>query len=146
MNIWGPVDELYIEEFEKLLEKSEKSVTYQGCVDYNESVAALTNHLALLFPTHWDGEGFPGTIVDAYTAAVPVIASDWNANKELIENFQTGWVYPNRKISSLYESIEWAVEHKEDLLFMREKCYKKALEYAPEVSMKKIIFERMINL
>ena len=141
LNIWGPVDEKYKEDFEKLLKFAGESVVYQGCVDYSGSVEVLTNHLALLFPTHWDGEGFPGTIVDAYTAGVPVIASDWNANAELVENFQTGWIYPNEKINSLYESIEWAMEHKEQLIDMRTYCRKKAMEYTPEASMQKILVE-----
>lgn len=141
LNIWGPVDEKYKETFEKLLKLAGASVNYRGCVDYSESVEVLTDHLALLFPTHWDGEGFPGTIVDAYTAGVPVIASDWNANSELVDDFQTGWVYPNDRVSTLYESIQWAMEHKKELLSMRKQCQKKALEYTPEVSMKKIIEE-----
>lgn len=141
LNIWGPVDEKYKEEFEAKIKTSNGKVQYKGCVDYSQSAATLTDHLALLFPTHWDGEGFPGTIVDAYTAALPVIASDWNANSELIENFQTGWVYPNEKQASLYESIEWAMEHQQEMLKMREKCHKKAVEYAPEASMQIIIDE-----
>ena len=141
LNIWGPVDEKYKEKFEEKIKTSTDKVQYKGRVDYSESAATLTNHLALLFPTHWDGEGFPGTIVDAYTAALPVIASDWNANSELIENFQTGWVYPNEKQDSLYQSIEWAMEHRQEMLVMREKCHKKALEYTPEASMRIIIHE-----
>ena len=141
LNIWGPVDESYKEEFAKLLEGSGQSAVYQGCVDYSESVSVLTHHLALLFPTHWDGEGFPGTIVDAYSAGVPVIASDWNANAELVDNFQTGWVYPNEKLGSLYESIEWAMQNKSKLVDMRKACIEKAFHYTPEISMKTIIAE-----
>lgn len=141
LNIWGPVDEKYKEEFEKLLNDAGDCVVYKGCVNYSESVKNLTNHLALLFPTHWDGEGFPGTIVDAYAAGVPVIASDWNANAELVDNFQTGWVYSNHEIKNLYESIVWALENKEKMLAMRVNCQKKALQYTPEVCMKNILDE-----
>lgn len=141
LNIWGPVEGAYKRQFDLLLENSGQAVNYQGCIDYSESVGALTGHLALLFPTHWDGEGFPGTIVDAYTAALPVIASDWNANSELIENFQTGWVYPNENLSSLYESIDWAIKNKQKMLEMRANCHKKAMEYTPEISMRIIIDE-----
>lgn len=141
LNIWGPVDENYKEEFDVLLKNAGQAVNYHGCVNYSESVEVLTNHLALLFPTHWDGEGFPGTIVDAYAAAVPVIASDWNANSELVENLKTGWIYPNEKVSSLYESIEWAVQNKETMMAMRKNCKEKAMEYTPEAVMQKILEE-----
>ena len=139
LNIWGPVDDRYKEAFEVLLQKAGEYVKYHGSVNYDESVKVLTNHLALLFPTHWDGEGFPGTIVDAYAAGIPVIASDWNANSELVDNFKTGWIYPNEKVGNLYESIEWAVQNEEKMMAMRKDCKEKAAEYTPETVMNKIL-------
>ena len=129
LEIWGPIDEKYKEEFEALLEKYKRDVVYKGIANYNDSIKVLSNHIALLFPTYWDGEGFPGTIVDAYVSGLPVIASNWNANSELIDNFKTGWVYPNDKINDLTESIEWAMKNKEDMIIMREECIKKVVEY-----------------
>ena len=110
LEIWGPIDDSYKAEFEGLLGRYKADVEYKGTVEYSKSVETLTDHLALLFPTYWDGEGFPGTIVDAYAAAIPVIASDWNANPELIDNFETGWVYPNIKVQNLDESLVWAMD------------------------------------
>lgn len=132
LEIWGPIDEKYTEKFQSLLEQYKSCVSYKGTVSYNKSLEVLTDHIALLFPTFWLGEGFPGTIVDAYAAGLPVIASDWNANSELIENFKTGWVYPNETISTLYESIEWAMKHQDELVRMRPHCVNKAREYMTE--------------
>jgi glycosyltransferase involved in cell wall biosynthesis len=139
LEIWGPIDKSYKAEFEALLEKYKSDVEYKGIVDYSKSVETLTNHLALLFPTHWDGEGFPGTIVDAYAAGVPVIASDWNANAELINNFETGWVYPNERVKNLDESLEWVAGHLDEMLEMRQKCRDKAKEFMPTTWICKIV-------
>ena len=92
LNIWGPIEEEFRDEFEEMIEKYPQDFSYKGTVNYNMSVETLTDHIALLFPTYWKGEGFPGTIIDAYAAGLPVIATDWNANSELIGNFKTGWV------------------------------------------------------
>lgn len=132
LNIWGQIDDSYKEEFDHLLSTYGDCVSYNGKISYSESAETLTPHIALLFPTFWRGEGFPGTIVDAYTAGVPVIASDWNANAELIDNFETGWVYANTHINNLYDSISWAMEHRDEMLNMRPKCIKKAKEYMPD--------------
>lgn len=132
LDIWGQVDDSYKDKFDELLKEYDGCITYKGKVPYNESVEVLTNHIALLFPTYWKGEGFPGTIIDSYTAGLPVIASDWNANSELIENFETGWVYENAYMHDLYDSISWAVEHQDELISMRLKCIRKAAEYMPD--------------
>ncbi len=141
LEIWGPVDDSYKEKFDEILDKYSESVTYMGCVDFDKSVEALTDHIALLFPTFWCGEGFPGTIIDAYSAALPVIATDWNANSELIKNFQTGWVYPNDKVGSLEESIAWAMEHIDDMVAMRRNCSLIAKHYSADYVMGRIIAE-----
>ena len=44
----------------------------------------LSQYHLSLFPTYWVGEGFPGVIIDAFMAGVPVLASDWNFNAEFI--------------------------------------------------------------
>lgn len=144
LEIWGPVDDLYKEEFEGLLKKHPNDVCYMGKADYDKSVEALTGHVALLFPTCWKGEGFPGTIVDAYSAGVPVIASDWNANSELIENFRTGWVYPNEKVETLYDSISWAMEHTAEMRKMRRACIDKVSDYSADEQIKKL--RKMIGI
>ncbi len=141
LNIWGPVDDRYKEEFEVLCKEYGEYVNYKGCVGFGESVETLTDHIALLFPTYWEGEGFPGTIIDAYTAAVPVIASDWNANSELVKDFETGFVYPNDKVNSLEESIEWAMEHKDEMIAMRRNCALVSRHYSSDYVVGRIIAE-----
>ncbi len=139
LEIWGPVDERYKEEFEILCREHSGYVEYMGCADFNKSVEAITDNLALLFPTYWSGEGFPGTVIDAYAAAVPVIASDWNANSEIIRNFETGWVYPNDKVKTLDESIEWAMAHKQEMAAMRKNCLLLSTRYTPDFVMRRLV-------
>jgi glycosyltransferase involved in cell wall biosynthesis len=45
----------------------------------------LRDYFALLFPIYYIGEGFAGTAIDAFSAGVPVIASDWKYNSEVIK-------------------------------------------------------------
>ena len=69
-----------------------KYVSYGGKVPFDKSVDILKNYFALLFPTYYDGEGFAGTLIDAFSAGVPVIASDWKYNAEIV-NEKVGIVY-----------------------------------------------------
>lgn len=145
LEIWGPIDDSYKDEFDLLLKEYGEHFSYMGCVDFDKSVEALTDHIALLFPTFWHGEGFPGTIIDAYSSALPVIATDWNANSELIRDFETGWVYPNHKIKTLEESIEYAIENMDEMIAMRKNCSLFATRYTPDFVMRRLVDKYLKN-
>ena len=93
LDIYGQVDGAQIEWFESLQTKFPSYIRYGGLVPFDKSVDVLKDYFALLFPTYYEGEGFAGTLIDAYSAGVPVIASDWKYNAELV-NENVGFVYP----------------------------------------------------
>lgn len=132
LDIYGQVDNGYQARFEEVLNKVSSAISYCGKVPYDASVDTLKDYYALLFPTYWDGEGFPGTIVDAFAAGVPVIASDWNCNAELVEDEATGIVYPGKVATSLDTAVLWAIGNKEKFVGMRQNCADKAHEFMPE--------------
>ena len=93
LDIYGQVDGAQIEWFESLQKKFPSYIRYGGLVPFAKSVDVLKDYFALLFPTYYEGEGFAGTLIDAYSAGVPVVASDWKYNAELV-NENVGFVYP----------------------------------------------------
>ena len=115
------------------------SISYQGMVPYDKSVEAIKDYYALLFPTYWDGEGFPGTIVDAFSAGLPVIATDWNCNAEIVDDMVNGIIYPNEDIKDLRSAIEWCISHKKEVINWKKSCLEKAREYQPDSYIEKII-------
>lgn len=132
LDIYGAIDGGYTEEFEKLMKSFGKGIAYGGLVPFADSVSVLKNYYALLFPTFWDGEGFPGTILDAYASAIPVIASDWNYNRELVKHMKTGIIYPEGNFTDLYDAVKWSIEHRNEMNLMRIKCADAYLQYKPE--------------
>ena len=83
----------------------------------------------MLFPTYWHGEGFPGVIVDAYVAGLPVIASDWNFNEEFIEDGVTGVVVPTHDTEALLMAMKRMSDGGYDLDTMSQNCRREASEY-----------------
>ena len=57
-----------------------KFYTYRGVLQPNEVIPNLQKYDALIFPTHYEGEGCPGILVEALSAALPIVASDWKYN------------------------------------------------------------------
>ena len=145
LDIYGLIDKGYKERFSKVMGAVTPCVQYKGVVPFDRSVEAIKDYYALLFPTRWDGEGFPGTIIDAYSAGLPVIATDWNCNGEIIQNKENGILYPNKELQSLKESMKWLMEHMDIQKQMRRCCVQSAELYQPDPyvqHMVKVISER----
>ena len=144
LDIYGPVETNYKETFEVLLKAYGDCVRYRGIADSGESVAILKDYYALLFPTKWAGEGVPGTLIDAFAAGVPVIATDWNANKEVITHNKQGVLYPNGDMPDLPSAITWAIRHPAEMARMRQESKREYTRYLPETILETIL--RQMNI
>jgi glycosyltransferase involved in cell wall biosynthesis len=140
LDIYGPVDDAYKSRFEDIMRKASDVVKYCGLVPFDKSVNILKGYFALLFPTSWMGEGFPGTIVDAYSAGLPVIASDWSSNSELVKDGFNGFMFPSKDCSDLAEAIKHLISlEKQNILKIKNNCLKAAKSYQPDEYIKEII-------
>lgn len=138
LDIYGRIDEGYGEQFERIMCNVTPAIQYKGVVPYDKSVEVIKDYYALLFPTFWRGEGFPGTVIDAFAAGLPVIATDWNCNTEIIENNIEGIIYPCEEVQDLTSAIRKLI-HCKNIRIMRENCMKKALCYQPDRYIKNIV-------
>lgn len=138
LDVYGPIDKEYKQDFDRII-KSCPHVEYKGCVAPEESVGAVSGYDALLFPTKWIAEGIPGTIIDALSAGVPVIASKWQYYDEMLEDGVTGFGYDFGAQTQLKAAIDSFMSI--DECARRElssNCMCRAREYSPE-SVKAII-------
>ena len=92
----------------------------------------LKNYYALLFPTKFITEGVPGTIIDAYSAGVPVIASRWHSFTDVIDDGITGIGYEIYNNELLIKMIKEAIQSPKKMMEMKKNCLKKAKQYLPE--------------
>ena len=138
LHIYGPVEPDYEEEFQTLLKIHSEAVFYKGCVPYEKSVEILRDSFLLLFPSTYQGEGLPGTIIDAFSAGVPVIATDWHFNAELMRSGETGYCYSWKEPKRLTELIDYAINHPTEINSMRPLCLAEAEKYTPDMVMEQI--------
>lgn len=120
----------YFEDFKKNLKRHE-NVYYKGVLNLRDTknYDELSRYDVMLFPTFWPGEGFPGVIIDAYIAGLPVISFDWNLNKDVVIENETGWIVPTHDVNSLAEKMIYAIEHPDEIYEMSQKCFEKATFY-----------------
>jgi glycosyltransferase involved in cell wall biosynthesis len=132
LDIYGQLDKDYKEEFLEFQKQFTSEVRYRGIIPFNKSTDVLKDYYALLFPTTFYGEGFPGTIIDAFSAGIPVIATNWNYNNEVITDGKTGWIYDFQKPEQLKEFILRAVKRPTTLMDMKKQCIEEAYNYTPD--------------
>lgn len=129
LDIYGQIDAEQTKWFEDLKASFPGYVRYEGVVPFDKTVGSLKKYYALLFPTYYDGEGFAGTLLDAMSAGVPVIASNWKYNAEVIIQNKTGMLVPPKDVTALVQALELTLSG--DLNEMKKTCIKEAQNYAP---------------
>lgn len=131
LDIYGQIDSEQTEWFNQLKENLPDYISYGGLVPFDKSVAVLKDYFALLFPTYYEGEGFAGTVIDAYAAGVPVIASDWKYNAEIVIHGESGLVYSLKEKDGLKSALKYALQNTEEINAMGKACIEKAADYSP---------------
>lgn len=142
LDICGQVDENQTDWFEALRETFPDYIRYGGVIPFDRSVETLKEYFALLFPTYYDGEGFAGTLIDAFSAGVPVIASDWKYNTELV-NEKVGYVYKTRDNAAFAELLKSVAADPAMILGKKRSCLHEADKYTAEKVIKTLVNQLM---
>ena len=98
--------------FKTLISKVE-NIKYKGFLQLQNlnNYEILSQYNAMLFPTFWKSEGYAGVLIDAFISALPVIASDWNHNKEIIHHNINGILISPKNHESLSEAMRKLIEN-----------------------------------
>ena len=133
VDFYGRIDSDVEKQFLKEVDSIENA-NYCGFLNLNEegNYEVLAQYDAMLFPTMHPTEGFPGVIADAAIAGVPVIASNWNYAKELVEDCGCGYVFPVGDNDALTQEMEKAILNRKGLQAMRAQCVRRSQEYRVE--------------
>lgn len=145
LDIYGSVDAGYKERFEKLRRDFPDYIHYKGAVAPEESVAVLKAYFALIFPTQYYTEGFPGTIIDAYAAGIPVIASCWESFSDVIDPGITGIGYEFKNVRDLERVLIHIALCPEVIIAMKGNCLNRAKKFLPETAVQMMIDKMLKN-
>lgn len=139
LDIYGPVAPEFQDAFERALKECTHS-RYRGVVEPEKSVETLAPYRALLFPTKCPCEGFPGTVLDALSAGLPVIASRWDYYSEMLEDGSTGFSYSiEGDVDDLIAAIR-KLPQGDALFSMKHECLRRATSYGADA-----LFRRMTD-
>lgn len=136
LDIYGMVPESFKAVFYSAVEKNHDVVSYKGVAQYNKTVEILKPYFAMLFATYFHGEGFPGCFIDAFHSGLPIIATDWLYNKDLITDGSNGLLVPIKDPKTLSEAILKLYYDRELTYRMAKKSLEKSYEYDPDTVLK----------
>lgn len=81
VDIYGPLSEGIVES-----ELNTHNTQYMGILDPEDTASVIAKYDVLALPTYFDGEGYPGVILEAYAQAVPVISTNWRCIPEIVDD------------------------------------------------------------
>lgn len=142
VDLYGKVDSGYAKQFYSDI-STLGNVAYKGFLNLtsNSGYQTLSAYDVMLFPTYWNGEGFPGIVIDANVSGLPIIASDWNMNKEVVVDGETGYIIPPHDSNALAMQMEKFVCGEVDLRAMKQKC----VEYIQQFDSKNVLSEALMK-
>lgn len=139
LDIYGIVIKDYKKEFDKIISTCPDYIKYKGIVNYNESVDKLKDYDAMLFLTYYKNEGFAGTLIDAFYSGLPVIATDWHNNFEVLKDNYTGLKVSVSSPKEVAEQIYKLYKDKDLLDEMSLNCLKESNKYSPDKVMEVLV-------
>lgn len=139
LDIYGQIDKNYQERFTTIVKSFPAYIKYMGAVPYDKSTEIIKSYFAILFLTYYQGEGFAGTLIDAMAAGVPVIASDWKCNKEVVVNGKTGMLINDVSVNHVADLLMKLSENQDEWNRMKKTSLEAAHRYSPETSIKPLL-------
>lgn len=122
VDVYGPVmDGIRAEELHG-------PVRYHGSIDPADVPAVLADHDVLLLPTHCTQEGYPGVILEAFAAGLPVIASRCEGTAEIVTD-ENGILVEPRDTLELVAAMQYFIQRPDELQRMRAGAMRSALRF-----------------
>ena len=130
---YGPLSKKKEEQlyFEENLAKY-NNVQYGGVLQMNDIYITLNKYDVMLFPSRYEGEGFPGAILDAFISGIPVIASNWKYNSSIIQSGYNGIICSHNDIQEYIDALKILMLDKEILLKMKVNAYESSQKYSSD--------------
>jgi glycosyltransferase involved in cell wall biosynthesis len=82
-----------------------ENLTYRGTVEPGLVPLVAAGYDVLLLPTYHESEGYPAVILEAYAAGIPVIATEWLALPEIVEDGAHGILVPVRSPAKIRKAV-----------------------------------------
>ena len=100
IDIYGPILDI---KYNELTFSGHENLHYKGAVEPFNVINVLKNYDVVLLPSY--KEGYPGVILEAYSLGIPVITTNLESIKEIVDDYITGILINPKNVEELYDAI-----------------------------------------
>lgn len=118
-----------------------KNVQYYGQLSAQEASAMIASCDVLLLPSY--REGYPGVIIEALQAGVPVIATNLKGISEIITDGIEGFLVPKADTTALINAIQKVSQ--DNYKELSDNAYKRGLDFSSEEVMNRYLLTIGMN-
>lgn len=133
IDIYGQVTTSFEEEFRNLLSFSTR-IRYKGGIEPSNIYEVLSDYDLMLLPTKFYTEGFPGSILDAYIAGIPVVVSKWKYANDFIDEGKSGMTFEFLNSRSFFDTVHLLIEDPSMINNMKRDVLEEANKYTSEAA------------
>lgn len=112
---------------------------YKGAIGPEKVNETLASYDVLLMPTLYKNEGYPGVIVEAFNAGLPVMATPLGGIPEMVDS-ECGWLIEEGSVDDLVKTI-LSIDEEKYLLLRKES--RKRFDAYDSVKVLENVFEEM---
>jgi len=135
IDFYGPINPPDKEYFYQNIIEKYPFVGYQGIISPDDIHTTLQKYDVMILPTHYFTEGFPGSILDAYRAGIPVIVTKWKHATEFVEDGVSGFIVNfENPTSEIIDKINTLASNEIILRQMKTNAFSESEKYTPEVA------------
>jgi glycosyltransferase involved in cell wall biosynthesis len=130
IDIYGPLDDRYTAE--EINAAGQGLLRYKGVLTPEQVREELFNYDALILPTFYAGEGYPGVVLEAYSHGIPVIATRWRSIPEIVDD-DSGMLIPIRSPEALADAMNRLYYNRELYDHLRRGVLARRVEFSDKV-------------
>ncbi|MBI1222781.1 MAG: glycosyltransferase [Bacteroidetes bacterium] len=105
------------------------TIQYLGELPHAEIGKQLLQADAFVYPSFWKGEGYPGALIEAMEAGLPIVTTRWRFLDELVEEGRNGFLVPIENNKGLADVMRKLVNNQAMLKEMGEQSYERSKEF-----------------
>jgi glycosyltransferase involved in cell wall biosynthesis len=89
IDLYGPLRDIYTEEY-----FSKYKANYKGSLEPTKVIETLNNYDVLILASYYPAEGYPGVVIEALSLGKPVVVTDLESIKEMVDETCAVFVKP----------------------------------------------------
>lgn len=137
IDFYGPINPSDKKFFQTKIIEKYTFTNYHGEIQPEKINTSLVCYDVMLLPTRYFTEGFPGSVLDAFQAGLPIIATRWKYATEFIKDGHSGIIIDFfNPIDELISAVINLYQNPSFLSEMKKNAYIESLKYSQEASWK----------